>query len=214
MYTLNMEVLFSIDAGIELWIDADKLEDEQIYEPYILIVPEEYDDKKIINVHIEDDYVREIEFPEGCQYISISNCANLESVVCSSSIYELTVSNCENLKSFAFPEDCYLPEISLSFLNIASLESLDLPDTVMWIDNSFWNLNTLSELILPDGLQTIRSSFISCPSLETVDVPDSVTLIDGESFTGCDNLTFIVGHDTAAEEYAIENDIPYQYRDE
>ncbi len=258
--TTYYENTFIMSEGIELKINSETVQDKRISEPYILIVPDEVNGEKVVYFRIEeDDYVKEIQLPSGCQDISIAHCSTIEKVVCSASIYVTNISGCSELEEIAFPDECYYPEISGTFISLTSLveinfpssveyvgysflssdmltdvklndglrvicrsfqgchvlESIDIPSSVTTIKEcSFLNCEVLKEITLHDGLETISDSFTNCPALETLDIPDSVTLIDGESFTGCDNLTLIVGHDTAAEEYAIENDIPYQYRDE
>ena len=261
MTTTYLELTVTMNAGIELTINPDTMEDKQVYEPYILNVPDELNGEKVVRFGISnDDYVNEIQIPSGCQDISVFECSSIEKVILSDSMFTTNISSCAELKEIVFPEDCYYPEINMTFRGLASLtqitlplsvkyvaysfalgmdslidvelneglqgicasfqgcnalESIDIPSSVTTIKEcSFLNCEVLKEITLHDGLETISDSFTNCPALETLDIPDSVTLIDGESFTGCDNLTLIVSHDTAAEEYAIENDIPYQYRDE
>ena len=67
-----------------------------------------------------------------------------------------------------------------------------------------------------DGL-TVTSigdeAFSYCTGLTSITLPDSVTVIGNRAFTGCDNATFIVGRDSYAMQYCIDNDLPYTYAD-
>ena len=55
---------------------------------------------------------------------------------------------------------------------------------------------------------------MSCPNLTAVDIPDSVTFIGNHAFDGCDSLTeIIVGRDSYAKQYCIDNGLSYTYPD-
>ncbi|MCL2813959.1 MAG: leucine-rich repeat protein [Oscillospiraceae bacterium] len=56
----------------------------------------------------------------------------------------------------------------------------------------FYNCNTLTSAVLPDGLKTIGSSaFSGCGSLYSINIPDSVTEIGDSAFSNCRSLTSI-----------------------
>lgn len=91
---------------------------------------------------------------------------------------------------------------------------------------------TVTEIVLPDGLQEVCNfssyvklkkinipdsvtkieyyTFEGCTELETLTIPASVTFIGEDAFLGCDKLVLTVNSGTLAEDYAIENEIPYQ----
>ncbi len=195
-YTSYSETPYTVSAGIELSVKEENLEDEMIYEPYILVVPEELDGEKVVYFRINaDDYVREIELPAGCQDISITNCSALEKVTCSDTIIETNIYNCGNLREFVFPEDCYSLEIIGSFNTLPALEYMVFPSSVEYVSISFAGMESLKSLELNDGLQEIEGSFKSCNSIEKIDIPESVVTISDSSFSGCDALKEITLHD-------------------
>ncbi|MDE6760055.1 MAG: leucine-rich repeat domain-containing protein [Lachnospiraceae bacterium] len=74
-----------------------------------------------------------------------------------------------------------------------------------------------SVLKIPDTIDNKKvtsigdSAFWLCSGLTSVTIPDSVTSIGYGAFSGCDNVILIVEKDSYAEQYAKDNNIPYQY---
>ncbi len=63
---------------------------------------------------------------------------------------------------------------------------------------------------LADGVQEIGTySFRDCISLERIEIPESVTKISSTAFVGCENLVIYGSRGSYAEEYALENGIPF-----
>lgn len=70
----------------------------------------------------------------------------------------------------------------------------------------------LTRTEIPNSVTTIgKLAFSSCVNLTSAEIPNSVTTIGKNAFFECDNLTLIVGRDSYARQYAIDNNIPYTY---
>ena len=70
--------------------------------------------------------------------------------------------------------------------------------------------SAVTNVKLPETLEYIgRYAFRGCESLEKLVIPDNVTEIVSTAFRNCDNLTLYCSEGSYAEEFAIDNDIPY-----
>jgi len=77
-------------------------------------------------------------------------------------------------------------------------------------ERAFMHAGALTSVTLPDSLLTIgEMAFIGCRNLRTLEIPDGVTLIGEYAFIICDVLELLVSKNSYAEQYAIENEIPY-----
>ena len=91
-----------------------------------------------------------------------------------------------------------------------SLTSVTIPDSVTSIGNSAFSGCALTSITIPGSVMNIGDrAFSSCGSLTSVTIPDSVTSIGDDAFAGCDNLTIYGYAGSAADTYALENDIPF-----
>jgi hypothetical protein len=97
------------------------------------------------------------------------------------------------------------------FNGAADLTSVILPEWLESIgDGAFQYCVGLTSVTIPDGTTNIGNfAFFHCDSLESVKIPETVTSIGFAVFGECRNLTLDVTPGSAAERYAIENDIPY-----
>lgn len=104
-----------------------------------------------------------------------------------------------------------ITEIKVSwYLNKKTIKEVELPSSLLKIDGAFRNYTALKNIEIPDGTTTIgQYSFTGCAELETVIIPASVTEIGNYVFTECPKLVLSVTANSAAENYAIENQIPY-----
>lgn len=78
--------------------------------------------------------------------------------------------------------------------------------------NAFYGQMNLSEIVIPEGVTQIGgySSYRS-NSLERVYIPSTVTTIGGNAYGLCPNLTIYCTPGSAAQSYATENNIPFEY---
>ena len=92
---------------------------------------------------------------------------------------------------------------------------IEIPDSVTAIeDSAFAGCSNLISVKMPDTVTKIgKLAFSDCYKLENIEIPDAVSMIEDSAFFNCKNLTLIVGRDSYARQYAIENDIPYTYSD-
>ena len=173
-----------------------------------------YNNKYLQNIYIPDTIkhigkgtfygcvgLKKVEIPDSVTSIDASafeRCLALEKVTLGNGITEIaddTFSDCR-----------YLSEINI-------------PDGVTRIgEEAFFDCRSLKELVLPEGLQTIGSAdslrnmgvFEECRSLEKIRIPDSVTTIGENAFENCRKLTVFGKADSAAADFAEENDINFK----
>lgn len=119
---------------------------------------------------------------------------------------------CNNLTltSVILPHGVTIIEQS-AFANVANLISISLPDSITAIhDYAFRCCGSLTTITIPNSVTFIGiAAFANCESLTSITIPDSVTFIEKSSFYDCPNLTLRVPANSYAEQYAIENNIPY-----
>ena len=76
---------------------------------------------------------------------------------------------------------------------------------------AFSYCSALRNVTLPEGLESIgMMAFYGCPRMQLLIIPASVTEIGVWAFDNCDSLTLRVARGSYAEQYARENNIPYQ----
>ena len=80
-----------------------------------------------------------------------------------------------------------------AFEGCTSLESIDIPNSVIEIGNSaFKGCTSLESIDIPNSVTAIGdSAFNGCTSLESIDIPNSVTEIGGWAFFRCYSLRSI-----------------------
>ena len=102
-----------------------------------------------------------------------------------------------------------------SFYSCKALSEITLPDSVTSIgDDAFTFCEALSKITLPDSVTIIGDrAFSCCDALSEITLPDSVTSIGDKVFDFCDSLeTIILTEGSYAEQYAINEGIPYTYK--
>ena len=106
------------------------------------------------------------------------------------------------------PEVFFQVHVSESVVGIRSLE---IPYQIKIIEQeAFSGCSDLVHVKIPDGVEMIGDrAFDLCASLFTIEIPDSVTVIGDYSFS---DAVVICSEDSAAEEYAKNNHLPYIIR--
>gem|GEM_PF-7046950 len=98
-----------------------------------------------------------------------------------------------------------------AFYNCTALTELHLPDSLTKIGIFVWfGCSSLKSVTIPPNLTRISSaSFRECTALQEIIIPPTVTRIDALTFYECADLTIFGDTGSAAETYAIKNDIPF-----
>ncbi len=67
--------------------------------------------------------------------------------------------------------------------------SYEIPKTVTEIEEfAFQGCNSLTSVVVPDGVKSIKNVFSSCRQLESVTLPNSITTLDFGAFDSCSSL--------------------------
>ena len=118
-----------------------------------------------------------------------------------------TFYNCTNLKSIILPNGLmYIRQAC--FDGCKSLTNISLPDSVISIDNAFWDCSGLTSITIPEAVTSIhRNVFYNCSSLTSVTIPESVTSIEQYAFKNCSSLTNITYKGTKEKWNKIDKSI-------
>ena len=128
------------------------------------------------------------------------------------SIGERSFFMCTELTSIVIPDS--ITKIGMcSFASCDSLKSIEIPDSVISIGTSaFGSCSSLESIIIPDSVTNIGgNAFCYCDRLTSLFIPKSVTSIGNNIFFNCKNvITIHAPADSYAEQYAKENNIPFE----
>ena len=148
---------------------------------------------------------------------AFSYCTSLKSVTISNgvtSIGDNAFSICMSLTSVKLPDS--ITSIGMNaFKTCSSLKSVTLPNGLTSIDyQMFYACESLTDITIPDSVTSIgEQAFYNCSGLKSIIIPNSVKSIDNEAFGDCKSLTINCYSGSAAEQYAKDNNIPYQLLD-
>ncbi len=109
--------------------------------------------------------------------------------------------------------DCEITLINeYAFADCKALKNINIPESLLSLGaNAFENCASLTSVILPEGLSVIGEfAFSNCTALEIANIPKNVVTIGQQAFGDCDKLTLKVVAGSAGEQYAINEDIPYE----
>ena len=108
-----------------------------------------------------------------------------------------------NLPDFVFSGCTYLEAVN--FAEGSKLATIG--------GSAFRGCTALTELTLPDGMQTIYgNAFRDCSALASVYLPDSISYMSGSAFSGCSKVVLSVGANSYAKDFAVNNGIKYVER--
>ena len=119
-------------------------------------------------------------------------------------------SKCDSLTSIVIP-DSVTSIGGLAFSNCTNLSKVTLSKSLKCIgQQAFRNCDSLTSITIPDTVTSIgHYAFSGCAGLTSMTIPSSVTTIESNTFSNCPNLTIYGKAGSYAENYAVENDIPF-----
>ena len=93
-----------------------------------------------------------------------------------------------------------------------SPQSIIIPKEMKRISERFFEYyDDLTDITLSEGIKSIGSeAFYGCLNLKSITIPTSITLIGEDAFDNCPNLTIHAPLGSYAEQYAKENNIPFE----
>lgn len=101
-----------------------------------------------------------------------------------------------------------------AFAYCGYLTDITIPEGVISIGNSAFSCTSLTSVTIPDSVTEIGDYAFNWTNLTSVTIPDSVTKIGNDAFGETHNVVLVVSRGSYAEQYAIENGIPYNWSDE
>lgn len=131
-------------------------------------------------------------------------------------IGESAFNGCEKLTSLTIP-DSVTSIGGMLISDCTSLTDLQLSNSLTSIPrNAFYNCTALTEVTIPTSVTAIEKyAFYKCDSLEKIRIPENVISIEDYALgyingsTVSEILTIYGCYESAAESYAIENNIPF-----
>lgn len=137
--------------------------------------------------------ITSVTFESSVTYIygyAFQGCTSLRSITLPEGLQNIGLSvfyNCKSLEQVTIPSTVAYIE-SDAFGNCTSLQSITIPSSVKRI-SGFNGCTALTEVVLNEGLTSIRWAFRNCTSLTEITLPSTVTELSGECFSGCTSLT-------------------------
>ena len=212
-------VIYSRDGKRLLRCVNDRLEKYKIRKGTEIICrdafEEEYDGEHLMSIDIPDSvtaigrgafhgcaFLHQISIPDTVKYIggwAFGKCESLYQLTLPASLKCIEGNpfcGCHylNLKSnsalFSVKDDLLIDNDKhrlVAYLGHA--ESVNIPDSIISIDEAFWGCKSLKQVTIPNSVQTIGfRAFCGCESLRQIVIPDSVTTIEDYAFVCCSSL--------------------------
>ena len=185
-----------------------------------VVIPEEIEGRPVREIG-ESSFKNNIEvasvtIPDGVtkiEYDAFYGCTGLTFVTIPGSVIEISgfaFSGCTGLTSVVIPDSVTWIGMA-AFGGCTALTSVVIGNGVTEIGNStFSGCTALTSVTVPDSVTEIGSyAFSDCTGLTDLTLPNSVTEIGISAFSNCPDLTIQCPSGSTAEQYAIENEIPY-----
>ena len=99
-----------------------------------------------------------------------------------------TFKGCTSLTTIDLPESVEF--LDGTFKGCTSLTSIDLPESASSLNGTFKGCTSLTSIDLPESVRNLNDTFKGCTSLTTIDLPKSVISLDS-TFYGCTSLTSV-----------------------
>lgn len=189
-----------------------------------LVIPDHIKGRKVryigLNAFEYNDNIQEAEIPAtvqiieggafyGCQYLKKVN------ILGKTDIENMAFLGCKSLCEFNLSERGITIE-SMSF-NDTGLSNIDeiLQSIEVVSQSLFLDCINIQKVVIPDNVKKIKTNaFGRCYSLKEIVIPDSVEELEEGIFWMDENVTIITSSGSAAEQYAIDYNIPYVIRDD
>ena len=157
-------------------------------------------------------YIQTVQIADGITSIgscAFVECSNLTSVIIPNSITkigDMTFYNCSGLTSITIPNSV-IAIGNYAFNGCNGLAAVHITDLEAWCKISFGNINSnplryahhlfmdgneISDLIIPNSINSIDKIFSGCTGFISVTIPSSVISIVDDAFSGCINLKKVV----------------------
>lgn len=142
--------------------------------------------------------LKQLEIPGSIKKfeLSLQNMDSLEKLTFDEGVEELAsntmVYGCNKLKEINLPSSLKLISQSGAFSGASALESIELPEDVVFGDSTtgmFSDCTSLTSIVLPKSLTKIPTDYFSgCTSLTSVTATSEITAIGSSAFNGCTAL--------------------------
>ena len=133
-------------------------------------------------------------------YKAFENCRNLTSVTIPKGVFWMDYypfDGCTNLRVLNYNAESYrsgfyfYDDLDYYFFRDCPINEINIGEDVRKIPACFaYNLDSLTSITIPDGVDTIMGgAFRNCSNLTSVNIPNSVTYIGNSALEGCSSLT-------------------------
>lgn len=160
-----------------------------------------------------------VTLPAGVKTIdsyAFNECSSLSQINLPSTLTKIgkqAFGKCSSLSSITVPAS--VTNFDSAFY-MSGLKSVTVSNGVKAISaKAFEGCTGLESVTIPSSVTSIElGAFVGCSALGDVEIPATVTSIGNEAFTGCKNVKLIVEKNSSAHTYAVDNSIPYEFKDD